>query len=139
MEAVTFRYSSKRAQEARIGKKFTKLLRVGLLVVSASLFGLGLGLLFIQLSVGWLVVGFSSLGLVFYLWWRLHLSRLEPGKSSAIDSIIEGDVLGHLPQNLSPQDIGTATLQVSGGRFFAARFGLGPVFLTELALSLIHI
>lgn len=132
MEAVTFNYHSSRAKQARLGKLFTKPLRVGLVIVIVLLLIFGAYLLFEEISYGWFVASLAGLPAVFYIWWRLHLKILPASKTPSADSIIEASVLMHLPNNPSPQALGKAILQTNGGRFFAARFGIGATFFGEL-------
>jgi ATP-dependent Clp protease ATP-binding subunit ClpC len=90
-------------------------------------------MLYATSSFGWLVASLASVPFVFYLWWRLHLRVLPTGKTPGVDSLIEAAVLMRLPKDPSPQAIGKAILQTNGGRFFAARFGMGPTFFGELS------
>lgn len=132
MEAVSFNYHSPRAQQARIGKLFTKWFRIGLIALVMLLLLLGAGLVYLGVALGWFVASLAATPFVFYLWWRLHLNVLPPVKTPSIESIIEANVLMHIPNNPTPQAIGKAILQTNGGRFFAARFGVGSTFFGEL-------
>lgn len=130
---VTFNYASSRAKQARVAKLFTKTLQISLIITAVILVLVGAALLYERLSFGWLVISLASTPVVFYLWWRLGLKKLSPTKSTSIDSIIDSEVLMHLPKNPSPQDIGRAVLKTNGGRFFAVRFGIGATFFNELS------
>ncbi len=132
METINFNYASSRAKQARLAKIFNKPFRFGLLSIAILLAALGGWLLYLNASIGWLAIGLAIQPMVLYLWWNLSLKRLPPSKGSAIDSFLESDVLMHLPKSPSPQDIGKAILRASGGRFFAARFGMGATFFGEL-------
>ncbi len=132
---TTFNYDSQRAKQARFAKLLSKPLRTGLVAAAAVLVLLGGYMLYSNSSFGWLITGIASTPLVFYLWWNIYLQHLPSSKASSIDAVIEPIVLMHLPKNSSPQAIGKAVLQTSGGRFFAARFGMGATFFGELGSS----
>jgi ATP-dependent Clp protease ATP-binding subunit ClpC len=51
---------------------------------------------------------------------------------SALEDILDGDILGHLPLQPSPFDIAAAVTVSRGGQFFAARFGVSGNFLQQL-------
>lgn len=130
----TFNYSSKRAQEARIGKRLGGAWQL-LLILFALLFLFGgIALLALGMPIGWIVIGIASLPYVLYEWYAYHLKNLPVHeKPRAIADILAGDVLGYLPKNPTPRDIATAASSVNGGQFFGARFGVSARFIQELA------
>ena len=134
MEGLTFNYDSERAREARIGQKLSGSWRL-LLVWFALLFLFGgIGLLAIDMTLGWALVGFAAAPYMIFSWYMHHLKVLpSPKNAKTLDDILAGDVLGMLPKNPTPKDIARIVSSVNGGLFFNARFGMSAQFLQELA------
>lgn len=135
MEQLTFNYHSPRAYAARQARSFSRPIMIVLIITIVAILFWGIILLIVGLSLGWLVMSLIGPALAVYLYVRIYLKPLPPTRGRSIDSCIEGSVLAYLPKNPTPADIGKAIIQVPGGQFFAARFGLGPTFLGELASS----
>ncbi len=134
MEELKFNLGSERSQKARIKTAFDGFW-IGLLVlVAIVLLGAGVGLLALNMSIGWTLFGISAVPTMVFAWYRGELYHL-PIKSNpkTIDDALSGTVLGRLPKQLSPKDLATIIGALPGGRFFAVRFGIGPNFLSELA------
>ncbi|HEX6258201.1 MAG TPA: ATP-dependent Clp protease ATP-binding subunit [Candidatus Saccharimonadales bacterium] len=133
MESVSFVYSNIRARKARFARKLTTPVRVGLLVSGLLLLGVGAGLLIITQPVGWLCIGLATLPILLRKWWKGELRKIPTvDREGSIDALLDSELLAWLPASPSPQAIATATMEVSGGHFFAARFGIGPAFLQHL-------
>jgi ATP-dependent Clp protease ATP-binding subunit ClpC len=130
---MTFDYHSLRAEKARIGWMLRKPTDMFLVVGAAALLAGGLALLSLGAAVGWLIVGLAALPYMLFVWYRHDLHHLPTGKSGSIDSVLSGDILGQLPKSPSPYDIAVATGRVSSGLFMAARFGISPNMLQEIA------
>lgn len=133
MEPLVFNYDAPRAKAARAGSKFTKLVRIALLMAASLIFLSGLGILIGDGAFGWFVMSLAGPIIAPYVYYRLYLAAVPVVNGLSLDNQIEAAVLALLPQNPTPQMIGQALLRVNGGQFFAARFGLGPVFLGELS------
>lgn len=133
MEQVTFNYHSPRAYAARQARSFSQPILIGLFIVMATILFWGIILLVFGLSLGWLVISFSGPVLALYIYVKMYLRPLPPINYKTIDNCLDGDVLGYLTEKSAPADIGKAIIQVNGGQFFAARFGIGSTFLGELA------
>lgn len=134
MDKPLFDYQNIRAAKARFGFKILKPWRVGLLALVAILLMGGVALIVTSNSLGWALVGFSVIPWMFYEWWRGELHHLETGKDApAVHALLSGDILGQLPKSPTPHDIATAVGRVSGGYFFALRFGITPNFLLNVA------
>ena len=133
MEQLSFNYNSARAQAARQSNIFSKPITLTLLIATTSLMVGGLVLLFIGQSIGWLIISLTGPLMAIYIYNNLHLQQLPTGKTKSIDEIIDPKLLAVLPADPTPADIGLAVSSISGGKFFAARFGTGATFLSELA------
>jgi ATP-dependent Clp protease ATP-binding subunit ClpC len=134
MEGVGFRYESKRAGEARLGRVIGGVWKQ-LLVLFTVLFLLGgAALLAVDVTAGWLVVGLAAIPYMIYEWYAHYLKKLPVASNPrSIDDILAGDILGYLPNNPTPKMIATAVGSVTGGQFFGARFGVTPRVIQELA------
>lgn len=131
--AIGFNYNSRRANDARISKIFSKPIRMSLITVIVSFILLGALSVAYKYSAGWLLLSLASLPATVYLWWRLYLSDIPYEKELSIDAQLESSLLALLPANPTPRDIGVAISKVNGGQFFLARFGVGTTFLAELS------
>lgn len=136
METLVYNYNSPRAQAARNARRFTRSVRLGLVGIAILFLLSGVGLLLIGIAAGWLLISLVGPCMVPYLYDRLYLQQLPVViLSNNLDAMIEGKLLGILPVTPTPADIGRAVIQIDGGRFFSARFGVGATFLGELASS----
>ena len=133
MEQLVYNYNSPRARAARQAKLFTKPLRIGSSLTAGVLFISAFGLLAIGITSGWVLLGVAVLFILPYIYYNLYLANIPISKGNNLDDILEGSFLGCLPANPTPADLGKAAIEVNGGRFFAARFGIGATFLGELA------
>lgn len=133
MEQLVYNYNSPRARAARQAKLFTKPLRIGIGLTAGTLFIAAIGLLILGIPSGWVLVGVAVLFAMPYVYYNLYLVNIPVNKGNNLDDIIEGSLLGYLPINPTPADLGKAAVEVNGGRFFSARFGIGATFLGELA------
>lgn len=134
MDSLEFRYGSARAQKARIGHALGGAWQRLLDVFAVVLLLAGIGLLVASMGVGWLVLGLSALPFMVSAWYKNELRHLPTAKNPrTIDDVLSGDVLGQLPNEPTPKDIATAVGRVQSGQFFAARFGVTPNFLLDLA------
>ena len=125
---------SMRAVKARFHAKFGKILGlVAILLIAIFLVG-GVALLIFSHSIGWLVLTLAAWPIMIHIWKTEDLEKLPPAKNpQKLSDILEGDLLGVLPENPSPRDLSTAVMKVNGGRFFAARFGVSAQYLPELS------
>lgn len=127
-------YGSNRAQKARIGAAIRGIWLRLMLIVTILMVLAGVGLLFIQVSAGWLLIGFAAVPFMFKEWYDHELHHLpSPKDPKTIDDIISGDILGQLPKNPTPRHIATAVGRVSSGHFFGARFGITAKFLQDIS------
>jgi ATP-dependent Clp protease ATP-binding subunit ClpC len=133
MAELTFHYQSSRARASRQSKFFSRPILLMLLVSTILLVIAGATLIVLGLSIGWIVIGVAGPLLTVYIYARLHLTTLPAGPTLTIDDTLDASILALLPPQPTPADIGTAVAQTPGGQFFAARFGTGATFLSQLA------
>ncbi|HLZ14358.1 MAG TPA: hypothetical protein VKQ34_00005, partial [Candidatus Saccharimonadales bacterium] len=122
-----FHYSSPRAYRARLARHvagsdvYWLAVLVGIAIFAAG----ALLLVEVHASAGWFVAGLAG---PFWMLagWSRSLRDIPPIRGgTTIDALLDADLLGMLPRELTPQRIGELLMQVRGGRFFANRFGLG--------------
>lgn len=122
--------------KARYFVKFGKPLKIISSVAAALLAFAGLLMLVAGLSVGWFILFCASWPWMVYLWVSRDLAKLpvDPKKrnSKELSDILEGDILGLIPDNASPRDLGMAVMRTNGGLFFFARFGVSARYLPDL-------
>lgn len=129
-----FDHANARAAKARIGKALGGLNERLLVVLTALLLLLGIGLVAIGVSLGWLIASVAAWPYMVVKWYRGELKDVPivAGEES-IASLLETDVLARLPKQPSPKDIAAALMQTQSGLFYAVRFGVTPNFLTEVS------
>ena len=131
---LTLKYRALRAAKARFNVGVGKILDFIAVFLAILLFFGGVLLLVLAEPIGWLLVGLIAWPMMFHIWKVHDLSQLAPAKPPRnLSDILDGDILGVLPKDPTPRDIATAAMTTSGGRFFAARFGISTQFLPELA------
>lgn len=134
MDAVDFHYGSARAGKARLGKLLGGTTR-RLLAVLTLVFAVG-GVAFLVMgqAIGWFVFGLMAVPFMLTHWYDGELKELPVAKGGkTIDDLLSGELLGSLKRNPTPYDIATAVGSTGEGLFFAARFGLSPGFLQDIA------
>ncbi len=131
MNPTSFNYNSARAAKARLASKLEgKTTLVGLKAITATAVLSGVGVaVFLHISAAWLLTIPGVLSFMVLAWYKGELQHLPPGKDPAVDSVVEGSVVGRLPAQHSPKDIAKVVTNLSGGRFFAARFAINPQIL----------
>lgn len=132
MDIKLFNHKSQRATYARYGKALSPwilLLEVGavLLILGglALVFGLGMAL-------GWAIAGLAAIPVMIVEWYKYELRDVPAAKGSAIDDVLDAEILGMLSEQPSPKEIAQVLSRTSGGVFIAARFGIGGSFLEQL-------
>ena len=135
MAVLEFHYHSVRATKSRLAAKLTKPTRILLGLTTAALLLAGLGLLYLELALGWAAIGLATMPITIIVWYKRELHQLEvtDTNSTHMDELISSSVLGFLPNNPAPKDIAAAVSRVSSGQFLAARFGMSARFLQEIA------
>lgn len=134
MDAVSFVYGSERAAKARLAKKIGPVGNALLVLVAVLLLVGGVSLLVVGTALGWLVAGLAAVPCMFSQWYTHELKPLPVAKNGkTVDAFLAGDVLGRLPQDLTPLAVAVAVGQTTEGLFFAARFGITSRILQDLS------
>ena len=124
---------SVRSEKARISVKFSPTSIVVLSVVMVLLILAGFALIIVGSAIGWVFIGLSVVPTMIVEWYKGELHHMAiADESQSLDDILSADILGCLPQEPSPRDIAAIVGGVTGGQFFAARFGISAKFLQEL-------
>ncbi len=134
MVKPAFNYNSLRAKKARLTVDFSILWRwvVWLLIVSFA--SLGVLLLVLENTVGWLSLALAIVPFLFYQYWRWELYRLDPDQRvGGVESVLSSSVLGRLGPNPSPRDLSKIIANTSSGLFILGRYGISAQMLSELA------
>ena len=131
-QELPLNYHSVRAQKARfarrLGNKYLQAV-ISAFAVTFTLSGAAL-IIFASQPIGWSAVALAAPLLMLAVWYKGELESIPPLKDGkTIDALADSGLLGKLPANYSPQDLSVAVMQLRGGQFFAARFGIGPSFL----------
>jgi ATP-dependent Clp protease ATP-binding subunit ClpC len=132
VEDLVVNYHSQRAAEARFGVQLRGFVAASLPWIALLGALLGVGLLVLGVSIGWVLVGLAGIPLMVHAYYRHHLITLPPSTNS-LTGMIAGDVLGRLPRKPSPSDIAKVVGEVPSGQFMAVRFGLTSGLLLSMA------
>jgi len=131
---LTVKYNSARSEKARISVLLSKNWLFVLSISVVVLLVVGFNLIVLEMAIGWALIGLASVPAMIVEWYNGELCHLPISKKNkSIDNILSAEVLGHLPHNPTPKELATIVSQLNGGFFFAVRFGIGLVFLQELA------
>lgn len=121
---VTFRYNSLRAAKARLGFRLSKVWRFILWLIVIILIFLGSFVVVVgRESFGWILIAFATPLIMILEWYAGELRHPGPVGTS-LDGVMAGDILGQLSKNPTPEDLARVAMSVSGGRFFALRYGI---------------
>ena len=128
---MIFDYNNLRAKKSRLMnglRGFLFLLKILKIVGILS----GFCLILMDSALGWLILAFSSIIAILVHWWNGELHRLEPSKELNIEGQLASNILGKLSKNPTSEQIAKVVLESSGGKFIAARFGLGKTTIESL-------
>ena len=128
---MIFDYNNLRAKKSRLMnglRRFLFLLKILKIVGILS----GFCLILMDSALGWLILAFSSIIAILVHWWNGELHRLEPSKDLNIEGQLASNILGKLSKNPTSKQIAKVVLESSGGKFIAARFGLGKTTIESL-------
>ncbi len=135
MESIKFDYHSPRAYKARLSLRLAPIIwLVGLLSAMLALVGLAF-LVFWEDSIGWSFLGLVSIGLMIIAWQYGELKHLKPNSGSALDDLLEKDILGRLPAKPTVVDLAQNLIHSNAAHFMRVRFGLSPRLVSDLASS----
>ncbi len=131
---VRLNYRAMRAATARFGWRFDGFWQRFCEVLTVLLLLGGAGVLVAGVSAGWLVIGCAAAPFMLVAWYKGELKHLPPSRTPKIISdVLAGELLGQLPEKLTPKDIALGVGRTTGGQFFGARFGLTANIVQELA------
>ncbi|MCA9335200.1 ATP-dependent Clp protease ATP-binding subunit, partial [Candidatus Saccharibacteria bacterium] len=131
MQSTFYNFKSLRASKSRLGIKLSGMISILFVALAIALIVVGIVLLFLHISWGWLVASLCALPIIVYEW---HKGDLEHPicTTNSIDGLLDGDILGKLGPNPSPKEVAAVASSVRGGRFFASRFGITLKFLQDI-------
>lgn len=135
MSKSVFKHDSWRSEKARFSVALShEWITIVLSILAFILLAGGLGLIFIDLQIGYLITGFFMAPVMIVEWYKGELHHLKANKNpQTIDDVLSADILGRLSKNPSPLEVAQITGVCSGGYMFARRFGIGNRFLQDLA------
>jgi len=128
---MSFNYNHLRAKKSRlmnILRLFLPLLNLLKIVGVIS----GFSLIFMDSALGWIVLAIVSVVTILINWWNGELHRLAPSAEFTIEGQMASNILGRLSKNPTSEQIAKVVLESSGGKFIAARFGLGKTTIESL-------
>lgn len=127
-------YHSNRSEKARVFVKLNKRFRFLLTVIFFTLLIIGGLLIVSRFPIGWILLGLSVFPLMVIKWWSDELCNMPASKSESqtIDDVLYGDILGRLSNKPTPFEVASIVSGLYGGHFFAARYGISGVFISEL-------
>lgn len=122
-----------RTQKARIRLRLSKPVRLLSTGLAVSLLLLGIAIICMGWSVGWLIAGLSALPAMIIEWYYGELANLMPSKQKkSINDVLDADVLGAISEHPTPKDIADVVSNTNGGYFVAVRFGMTANFLQQI-------
>lgn len=133
MAYLDYDYHSMRARKARVGVWLQGAPVTAMSWLLALLIVAGLGTLFLNISLGWVLLGLAAAPFMLVMWYHYDLRHLPTGRGEAVTEILSGDILGQLPAKPSPADVALATGRTSSGQFMGVRLGLSPSVLQSVA------
>jgi len=132
MAVSNFNFSSLRSYKARLGVAMAPV-EIWLTILAIVLVLGAVFLLIMGLSIGW---GALAVGVILIMpirWYQedLHIHKPTLG-GKTIDDVLDGDILGRLPENPSPYDLAISLSLTAEGVFFMRRFGVSSGMIRDL-------
>ncbi|MDB5160433.1 MAG: hypothetical protein JWO99_696 [Candidatus Saccharibacteria bacterium] len=135
MDVSVFNHKSQRAMKARLGHSLSPwamTLEVGVVLLIVG----GIALLIFGIAAGWAAIGLAAIPAMIVEWYKYELRNIPVIKDGKkVDDILDSEILALLPDQPTPQMIATVLSKVTGGMFFAVRFGLSGGFLEQVVSS----
>lgn len=128
---MIFDYNNLRAKKSRLMNGLRGILFLLKILKIVGILS-GFCLILMDSALGWLILAFSSIIAILVHWWNGELHRLEPSKDLNIEGQLASNILGKLSKNPTSEQIAKVVLKSSGGKFIAARFGLGKTTIESL-------
>lgn len=127
-----FDYNSKRAKEARFGKKLGVVMPFLWVILGFLIVAFGV-VLFLRSSLCWLCLMPTFIIIMYIIWYKKWIIQVPVGKSDNLNDVLSGDCLAAMPKNPTPRAIAEMTKETRSGRFMAVRFGLSTELLVEIS------
>lgn len=132
MAVAGFAYGSERARQARLARLLSGPVRICLGLLAFFFVALGVLLLSYQEPLGWLLAALTAWPLMVLAWYVQHLRRLPAAQSDTLDGRLEGELLGRLPEQLTPQILISKLAEVTSAQFLMVRSGLSIQLLAQV-------
>lgn len=121
--------------KARLGHQLSAWTLVFEVSVALLILG-GLALLVFGFALGWIAIGVAAIPGMIVEWYKYELRDVPVVKNGKrIDDLLDGEILGILHDQPSPQSIAALLSKTNSGQFFAVRFGVSPAFLEQIVSS----
>ncbi len=134
MVAPTLKYTSPRAEKARISLSLNGIWQWLLPAMAIILLLAGIVLLVGGWPLGWLVAGIAFIPAMIRTWYEGELAQLHVSQNpQTIDDLLETEILGRLSAQPTPYELSLILGSTAGGYFFAARLGLSAQFVGQFA------
>ena len=137
MNPVSLNLKSERTQKARIAVILDSGL-VRLILWATILFPVSFWIYFVVIldnSVGNLLLIIIGIFSVPLLWYYGELKELKPteqlGSATDLSSVLDRKILANMKGDITPKKLAQIVGPRTGGRFFAARYGIGPEIIVE--------
>ncbi len=132
-----FNYNSTRAKYARLGHKLNSvIINIILNIFAFSMLIFGIILIVTGNSIGWLLIGISSIFFIFIIVTEMLLVKVPLGKTEDINDLLSSNSLALMDKNPTPKKIADKLIRTRSGRFLALRFGIIPRLLEGIANDL---
>ncbi len=134
MAVMTCNFHSERAVKARVGHVLQGIWLLALRLLAIALLIGGFVLIFIDMPIGWTLLGLAALPTMFIEWYEGDLKKLKIEKNThSVDGLLEADILAALPKHATPKRIAEIVGRVRSGQFLAARLGITANLLLNIA------
>lgn len=132
MDVKLFNWNSQRARLARYSRSLSAwIFPLQLLTIVLLVFGFAL--LYLEMALGWALLGLAFLPAMMVQWYKYELQELEIDMNKeTIDARMDAELLAILSPQPSPKELALALMNINGGLFFDVRFGVGGSFLKEV-------
>ena len=132
MDNLNFYFKNIRVTKARFASRSGKFIDVLCIILIPLLILGSFALMYIGSVWFWLVLFLAFWPLMIHLWIKGDIKVNRP-IGNDLTGVLDGELLGYLPNNPSPRDIANATSKTFGGKFFAVRFGIPLDYLVSLS------
>ena len=110
----------------------TPVIALDIILFAILIIGGGI-LIFLKMSIGWTLIGFSVIPAMLVFWIKNYLAIVPLGKTNSFTDLLSEDLLLNLNANLTPADLIKVIPKTKSGLFLMARFGLPIQFFEQIA------